>query len=71
MEGVGATVWAGTSGQDGFESPLDDDVKRLGGELYYAEVDELLKHSAESSAFIGHVRLLSAECTNLRESLLT
>lgn len=33
--------------------------------LYYPEVNELLNHSAESGAFVGHKRLLSAECSNL------
>ena len=40
--------------------PLDDGVERLRLELYCSKLDKLLKHSAESSAFIGHVRLLSA-----------
>lgn len=33
--------------------------------LYYFEINELLKYSADSSAFVGHKRLLSAECPNL------
>jgi hypothetical protein len=33
--------------------------------LYYSEINELLKYSADSSAFVGHKRLLSAECPNL------
>src|SRR5699024_3443700 len=64
VESVGVTVRAGTAGPDGFESPLDDGVERLWPKLYYSEINELLKHSAESSAFVGHKRLLSAECPN-------
>ena len=41
-------------------------VKRLGAKLYHSTVNELLKHPAEGSAFVGHGRLLSAECPNLR-----
>jgi hypothetical protein len=33
--------------------------------LYYSEINELLKYSADSSAFVGHTRLLPAECPNL------
>ena len=69
VEGVGVTVRAGTGGPDGFESPLDDGVERFRPKLYCSEVNELLKHSTESSAFIGHVRLLSAGCRNLRDSV--
>jgi hypothetical protein len=49
------------------EPPLDERIERLGPELYCSKLDKLLKHSAESSAFISHVRLLSARCTNLRD----
>jgi hypothetical protein len=44
-------------------------VERLRPKLYCSEVNELLKHPAESSAFIGHARLLSAGCRNLRDSV--
>ena len=67
MKGIGVAVRARSRRLDSLEPPLDDGVERLGAELYYPEIDELLKHSTESSALIGHRRLLSAECTNLRD----
>jgi hypothetical protein len=66
VEDIGVTV-RHSGRPDSLEPPLDDGVEWLGAELYYAEVNELLKHSAESSAFIGHVRLLLAECTNFHD----
>ena len=69
MERVSVTVRARSGSPDDHETPLDDGVERLKGELYYSEVDELLKHSAKSSASIGHGRLLSAGCPNLRDSV--
>ncbi|EMA56223.1 hypothetical protein C451_03374 [Halococcus thailandensis JCM 13552] len=44
-------------------------VERLGPELYYAEINELLKHSAESSVFVGHEQLLLAGCPNRCDSV--
>jgi hypothetical protein len=69
VKSIGVIVRAGLGGPDGLESPLDDSVERLRPKLYYSEVNELLKHSAESSAFVGHKRLLSAECPNFRDSV--
>jgi hypothetical protein len=37
----------------------------LRAKLYYTKLDKLLKPSTENSAFIGHVRLLSVDCTTL------
>ena len=69
MEGVGVTVRARSGGPDGLESPLDDGVERLQPEFYYSKIDELLKYPAESSMFVGHGRLLSTGCPNLRDSV--
>lgn len=54
VEGIGVTGRTDSGGPDGFEEPLDAVVERLRSKLYYSEVNELLKHSVESSAFVGH-----------------
>jgi hypothetical protein len=63
MKKVGAadeqTTLDASQTEIGHRTGIASGVERLGAELYYSKLDELFKHSAESSAFASHGRLLS------------